>query len=221
MMSGVPLDTKTIEAAVEGAMDHMEAVGISGSDDLSGNPRGLINYATSTASPVITNAVNLVTQAASMTFDDLTGMQIYQLIVDDISWVVETSRETFGTNITEGMCIYLPTRQYNRLSSRFIGDNQERSVMRAVREDNPWTERTGSQVMFRSVSELDGAAATTGNDRMITAVRDDRVFEMGVSIMPRVISVMDKGRYICAPVEYKFSPLFWKRPSVVRYRDDI
>ena len=46
MMSGVPLDTRTIEAAVEGAMDHMEAVGISGSDDLSGNPRGLINYAT-------------------------------------------------------------------------------------------------------------------------------------------------------------------------------
>ena len=35
MMSGVPLDTKTIEAAVEGAMDHMEAVGISGSNDLS------------------------------------------------------------------------------------------------------------------------------------------------------------------------------------------
>ena len=107
------------------------------------------------------------------------------------------------------------------LASRFIGDNQERSVMRAVREDNPWTERTGSQVMFRSVSELDGAAATTGRDRMITAVKDDRVFEMGVSIMPRVIEVMSKGRYICAPVEYKFSPLFWKRPSVVRYRDDI
>ena len=126
MMSGVPLDTKTIEAAVEGAMDHMEAVGISGDDDLPNSPRGLINYATSTASPVITDAVNLVTQAGSMTFDDLTGMQIYSLIVDDISWVVETSRETFSTNITDGMCIYLPTQQYNRLSSRFIGDNQER-----------------------------------------------------------------------------------------------
>ena len=47
--------------------------------------------------------------------------------------------------------------------------------------------------MFRSVSELDGAAATTGRDRMITAVRDDRVFEMGVSIMPRVIEVMSQG----------------------------
>ena len=45
-------------------------------------------------------------------------MQIYQLdYVDDISWVIETSRETFSTNITDGMSVYLPTRQYNRLSS--------------------------------------------------------------------------------------------------------
>ena len=123
--------------------------------------------------------MNLVTQAGTMTFNDLTGMQIYHLIVDDISWVVETSRETFSTNITDGMCVYLPTQQYNRLSSRFIGDNQERSIMRAVREDNPWTERTGNQVSFRSVSELNGAAATTGRDRMITGVNDDRVLEMG------------------------------------------
>ena len=81
MMSGVPLDTKTIEAAVEGAMDHMEAVGISGSNDLCG-----IILASSdqlrhehVASPVVTDAVNLVTQAGTMTFDDLTGMQIYHL----------------------------------------------------------------------------------------------------------------------------------------------
>ena len=44
---------------------------------------------------------------------------------------------------------------------------------------------------------------------------------MGVSIMPRVMRVMNKGRHVCAPVEYKFSPLYMKRPTIVRYRDRI
>ena len=106
--------------------------------------------------------------------------------------MIETSRETFSTNITTGMTVYLPTGQYNRMSSRFIGDNQERSIMRAIKEDNPWTQRTGNPVEFRSVPELAKAGASSA-DRMIVACRDDRVFEMGVSIMPRVIEVMSKG----------------------------
>ena len=214
LMSGIALDIRTIEAAVEGSMDHMEAVGLKGSDALPNAPKGLVNFATGDGK------VNLQTQAANMKFDDLTGQQIYELIVDDVSWVIEISREVFSTNITMGMTVYLPTGQYNRLSSRFIGDNQERSIMRAIKEDNPWTERTGNPVEFRSVPELEKAGASSA-DRMIVACRDDRVFEMGVSIMPRVIEVMSKGRYVCAPVEYKFSPVFMKRPTVMRYRDAI
>ena len=214
LLSGVALDIRTIEAAVEGAMDHMEAVGLLGTDEVDGAPKGLVNFGTGAGK------VNLATQEGSSTFDDLTGQQIYELIVDDISWVIETSRETFSTNITTGMTVYLPTGQYNRMSSRFIGDNQERSIMRAIKEDNPWTQRTGNPVEFRSVPELQKAGASSA-DRMIVACRDDRVFEMGVSIMPRVIEVMSKGRYVCAPVEYKFSPVFMKRPTVMRYRDKI
>lgn len=213
MFAGIPLDSATLEAAVTGAMEHMEEVGLNGDTTLGVN--GLINQTTGTG------LVNLQTQASNMTFDDLTGMQIYNLITDDISWVIETTKETFSSNIVDNMCVYLPTQQYNRLSTRFLGDNAERAIMRAVQEDNPWTQRTGNPINFRSVSELTGAGATSGDDRMIVACKDSRVFEMGVAIMPRVIRIMDLGRHVCAPVEYKFSAVFMKRPSSIRYRDAI
>ena len=67
LLSGVALDIRTIEAAVEGAMDHMEAVGLLGTDEVDGAPKGLVNFGTGAGK------VNLQTQDGSMTFDDLTG----------------------------------------------------------------------------------------------------------------------------------------------------
>ena len=213
MFAGIPLDSMTIAAAVEGAMEHMEAVVLLGSTDI--GAQGLCNWGTGDG------LVNLQTQSGpNTTFRGLTGAQIRDLINDDISWVIETSRETFGTNITDGMTIYLPTQQYNTLVTRFVGDDEDRSVMRAIMEDNAWTMRTGNPLQFKSVPELDGVGASNA-DRMIVACKDSRVFEAGVSISPRVLRVLDKGRAICAQVEYKFSSIFMKRPTVVRYRDGI
>ena len=216
MFAGIPLDSAVIEAAVDGALEHMEAVGLSGSTVLPASPRGLINWATGTGN----DQVNLATQGANNTFDDLTGMGIRDVINDDISWVIETTQETLSTNITQGMSIYLPTQQFNRLVTRFVGDNQEVSVMRGILMDNPWTFRTGSEVMFKSVPELNNAGASN-TDRMVIACKDPRVFEMGVSIPPRVLRVLDQGRNICAQIEYKFSSMFMKRATTVRYRDAI
>ena len=217
MFTGLALDSKVIESAIDGALEHMEAVvllGSAGDDTLPSAIDGLCNYDTGSGN------VNLQTQGSNMTFSDLTGAQIRDLINDDISWVIETTKETFGTNIMDGMCVYFPTQQFNRTATRFVGDNEERSVMRAVQEDNAWTQRTGNPVMFKSVPELDGRGASN-TDRMITAVKDSRVFEAGVSISPRVLQVMNKGRYTCAQVEYKFSTLFMKRPTTIRYRDAV
>ena len=93
--------------------------------------------------------------------------------------------------------------------------------MRAVKEDNPWTERTGNPVMFWSVPELNNAGAGATVDRMVTACKDDRVFEMGVSIMPRVIEVMGQGKVRVCSRGVQVQPMFMKRPSVCRYRDSI
>ena len=213
MFSGFPLDTESLEAAVRGAQNHMERVGLVGHAGRS--------YLGLSSLPVTgTGAVTLITRAANMTFDDITPEAIRDVINDTISRVIEDTDEVFSTQIMDGLCVYLPVQQYNRLSSRFVGDDEERSVMRAIMEDNPWTNRTKNPVTFKSMIELKDAGAGT-TDRMIVTVKDMRVFEMGVPIMPRILRILDKGREICAQVEYKFGSLFVKRPSVIYYVDGI
>ena len=144
------------------------------------------------------------------------------MINGELSGVIEESRETLGRNVNTGMTIYLPGTQYDGLTTEYIGDNAERTLMKSIMEDNPWTHFTGQPLAIERVLELDSAlnpGATV--DRMVTALKHPRVAEMGVSIMPRVLRIMDKGRVICAQVEAKFSSLFVKRPSTIRYLDTI
>ena len=216
MMGGTPLDTQSIEAAVMGSLETMEAVGLTGGGY--DGATGLLNHATTG-----TDAVTLTTQGSNMTFSDLTSEQIRNLINGRISNVIVVSRETLGRNVNSGMTVYLPGEQYDLLTTRYIGDNAERTLMRSIMEDNPWTHFTkGSPLMIERVIELDSAinpGATT--DRMIVGLKHERVAEMGVSISPRVLRIMDKGRVICAQVESKFSPLFVKRANTLQYTDAI
>lgn len=218
MMGGTPLDTESIEAAVMGSLETMEAVGLTGGGY--DGTTGLLNHATTG-----TDAVNLVTRTSPLTgtFQALTDDQIYRVIADAVSGVIEGSLETLGRNVNTGMTVYLPGAQYDQLTHRFIGDNSERTIMRALMEDNPWTHFTkGSPLMVERVLELDSTrnpGATT--DRMIVGLKHERVAEMGVAYEPRVLKVLDKGRVICAQVESKFSPLFVKRASTIQYVDGI
>ena len=213
MMAGIPLDTQSIEAAVTGSMEKMEAVALTG-----GNypgVTGLINH------PTTTGQVNA--SSASQTFAAGTAEQIRTAITDEISKVIEGSRETLGRNIQTGMTVYLPGTQYDLLTSRYLGDNAERTVMRGLMEDNPWTHFTkGSPLNIARVLELDSALNPgSANDRMITALKHERVAEMGVSIMPRVLRILDAGRVITAQVESKYSNLFVKRPNTMYYLNSI
>lgn len=214
MMAGVPLDTGAIEAAVSGTMETMEAVGLTGGGYAEA---GLLNQPTTG-----TDSVTLNTQASNMTFEELTSEQIRTVINTDISNVIETSAETLGRNINTGMTIYLPGLQYDLLTTRFLGDNAERTIMDGLMSDNPWTHFTGNPINLARVLELSSArnpGSTT--DQMVVTLKHPRVAEMGVSIMPRVLRILDKGRVICAQVEAKFSPLFVKRPDVIFYRRAI
>ena len=212
MMAGVPLDTEAVEAAVTGTMETMEAVGLTGGGYAE---QGLVNQ------PITgTGAVTQSTAAA--TFAASTAQVIRTLINGELSGVIENSRETLGRNVNTGMCVYLPGTQYDLLSDYYIGDNAERTLMRSIVEDNPWTHFSGQSLMIHRVLELDSAlnpGATV--DRMVVALKHPRVAEMGVSISPRVLRIMDKGRVVVAQVEAKFSPLFVKRPNTIRYTDSI
>ena len=196
MMAGVPLDTEAIEAAVTGTMETMEAVGLTGGGYAE---QGLCNLPTST----ITN------MAAPQTFDAGTSVQTRDLINGRISNIIETSLETLGRNVTMGMTVYLPGTQYDLLTTRYIGDNAEKTLMAAIMADNPWTHFTGSPLSIQRVLELSSSRNPgVTNDRMVVALKHPKVAEMGVSITPRVLRIMDKGRVITAQVEAKFRALF-------------
>ena len=74
--------------------------------------------------------------------------------------------------------------------------------------------------MIERVIELEGVGASD-TDRMIVALKHQRVAEMVVSISPLVLRILDQGRVVCAQIEAKFSPLFVKRPNTIHYVDAI
>ena len=209
MMAGIPLDTETVNAAVTGSLEKMEEVGLLGEE---GDP-GLL---TLTAS----DGVVIGTQPEGQTFESMTAVQIRNLINGEMSRIIDDSKETFGRNIRDGMTIYLPGAQYDLLTTKYIGDDAEKTVMRCIREDNPWTHFSGSPIAFERVLELDGRGGS-GADRMVVSLKNSRVIEMGVSITPRVLGIMNKGRVYCAQVESKFATPFVKRGNLIRYTDGI
>ena len=216
MMAGTPLDTESVDAAVMGSLETMEAVALTGGGYE--GVTGLLNHPTTG-----TDAVTHTTQGSNMDIATLSSVNIRNLINGRLSNVIEVSKETLGRNINMGMTVYLPGTQYDLLTTKYIGDAAERTVMRSIMEDNPWTHFTkGSPLMIERVLELDSALNPGATmDRMIVGLKHERVAEMGVSITPRVLRIMDKGRVICAQVESKFSNLFVKRADTIQYVDGI
>ena len=147
-MAGTPLDTESVSAAVTGTLETMEAVGLTGGGYAEA---GLVNQPT-------TGTNRVQTMDASATFAASTSTDIRNLINGRISAVIERSRETLGRNISTGMTVYLPGEQYDLLTTRYIGDNAERTLMASIIADNPWTHFTGgSPLMIQRVLELDSA----------------------------------------------------------------
>ena len=215
MFAGVPLDTESVDAAVRGTMETMEAVGLTGGGY---SDRGLLNLQYTT----VPAAERVTRNTAPQTFENMTSIEIRNLINAELSAVIENSRETIGRNISSGMTVYLPGTQYDLMTTLYIGDNADKTLMRAVLEDNPWVHFSGSALSIVRVLELSQAVTTTlPSDRMVVALRNNRIAEMGVSINPRVLRILDKGRVVCAQIEAKFSSLFVKRPNTIRYTDGI
>ena len=211
MLGGIALDTETVTAGARGAMDHIEMVGLEG--DSERGLRGLTNLTTGTGQVTLTSLT-------SLTWATRTAAQIRATIVGEIGAVISSTMEVFGRQIRSGLTVYLPTTQFNLVTSQLIGDNQDKTIWASLMGQNPWYAFTGQDPMVKSVIELDGAGASS-TDRMIVAVNDRRVMEMAVPIMPRVITTLNEGYEICAPMEYKISGLNVKRPTTIRYTDGI
>lgn len=214
MMTGLALDTETIMAGMTGAMNHIEKVAFSGIADE--GVKGLVNLPTSG-----TGAVTQNSQAANKEIvDDLTAEEVRHLLISEIGALIEDSNQIFGRQLRSGLCIYLPQAEYNYVTSTPIGDNSDKSIWDFVMAYNPWTQMTGEAPMLKALLELKSAGGTNIN-RMVTAINDLRVWEIAVPFFPRILTTINEGYRITAPIEYKVSALNVKRPKAIRYRDKI
>ena len=218
IFSGVPLDTLTVENAVTGTLEKMEEVGLLGEE---GEPGLLTLPSSGDKAPTVMDV--------SSAFEDMTPVEIREVINTRLSSIIDRTAETFGRNITAGMTIYLPGKQYDLLNSLYIGDNAQRLLMQSIMDENPWTAFSGAPIAIERVLELDATRrapfeptpSTGSGDRMVIGLRNSRVCEMGVSISPRVLRIMDQGRVYKAQIEAKFSTLFVKRADTIIYTNGI
>ena len=209
MFGGIALDNETVVAATTGAMNHIELVGLSG--DAERGLKGLINQSTGTRGVSRTDATAAI--------DSMTGDEIVEFLQGEVTEIITTSAEVFGRSIRSGLSIYLPLEQGAIVVNKRLTDI-EKTAWEYFAEHNLWFTYTGERPMLNLVAELDGAGAG-GNDRMIVALKNERVMEMAMPISPRAIGMYDRGYTFCAPMEYKISGLNIKRPTGVRYIDGV
>ncbi len=209
MFGGVALDTETVQAATTGAMDHIELVGLSG--DAERGFKGLINQSTGTGKVPRTDA--------TATVDSMSGDEIVDFLQGEVTKIVTSSEEVFGRSIRSGLCIYLPLEQGATVANKRLTDI-DKTAWDYFAEHNLWFTYTGERPMLKLVAELDGAGASNA-DRMIVALKNERVMEMAMPISPRIIGTYDWGYTITTPMEYAISGLNLKRPAGVRYVDGV
>ena len=222
MAGNFPLPMDTINAAIMGTLERLERQTLIG--ETAAAVRGLFTQLVQTGPS--DEKVTHTRLAANMDFASLTATQIRNMISSEISAIITETNEVFGSGIVTGVIVMLPSEQFDLLTTRFIGDNAERTLLKAMLEDNPWTNETGNPIMIVRALELDELGQTAAgvadqSDRMIVTVKTMEVAEVGVSIEPRVIRVFEKEHSFCAPVEAKFSNCWVKRPNIIRYTDGI
>ncbi len=222
MLAGVPLDTETVEAGMQGALDHIEMIGLLGDKDR--KLQGLTNLKTSGAGAVtLYNSASSETDLRPVDFsaDATEPEDIRTFVTNAINRVITATAEVFGRTIRSGLTIYLPIDQFNTITSDPIGDNADRSIWQYIQLHNAWTEYTGERPMLKAVQELKDAGAGNNVDRMVVTVNDRRVMEMAIPIYPRILTTINKGYTVCSPMEYKISGLNVKRPTAIFYFDGI
>ena len=221
MLGGHPLSTETIEATIEGCLDHIEEVAFEG--DVESGPSfatGLKNQ-DADASPD-ENEVQLTTETDK--FSARAGDTIIDDLNTQIAGIIDDTKQTLPRNLMDAeLCVYMPNIQASIVSTKRLTQGNDLSIWKFFEMNNAWssfTKQRGPEMQpkLKWLQELNGAGGSSA-DRVIVAVKHPRVMEIAVPIMPRIISVQDKGRVICAEGEYKYGPLHVKHPRGIRYID--
>ena len=215
MMAGIPLSTKTIDAAMRACMRHIEIVALQG-DPVSGGG-GIAGFAITGDDAV--EQRSLSTKFTADTADNI--VEELQTEVDDM--VIDTDEVIGGTiGYEDGaeFCILLPHTEESFVRNTAYGDNRDHSIWSYFEKNNKWYSMTGKMPILKPLIEGAGAGASS-TDRGIFYVKDSRIMEMGMSLSPRPVAVIEERHQYVVPFEYRISALNLKRPFGVRYVDNV
>jgi len=205
--AGIALDTTTIQAGTEGCMDHIEQVAFIG--DTARSFEGLTNHS------------EIPSQNSAKTFANMSALEMVQFVQTGVTGIITGTEEVFGRVIKTGMTLYLPVAQADLLMNTNYADDATKTVWDYVSVNNSWTKGyTGQPLKLEIVKEFAGAGAGS-TDRCLFGCNNDRVMEMAIPIMPRVINTIEQAYGVVAPMEYKVSGLNVKRGTSMDYWDAI
>lgn len=205
---GVALDSEELKAATEGAIDHIEQVCFTG--DSARSIEGLVNSTAVTA----TGSAKAI---SAMTADEMVAF-----IQTGVVGIIENSNEIFGRNLRMGdFVIYAPISQADKLLTTKLSTNADKSVWDYAMTNNAWTRLySNSPLSLKPLQELTGAGDGS-TDRIIFALKHERVYEFAVPFGPRMANTVPQLFGVEAGMEYKISGLNIKRPAGMRYYDEV
>ena len=227
------LQTDKIEAAVQGANIHIEIMGIQGDPDIPGSV-GLVNQPTSgdkaTASRILPSGTLATGVTAKDNWEAFTDDEKVVALNYLVSKIIQDTKEIIvrrGKNGQADMVIGLPPDIYDDVCTDSYGDNRDKTVKEYVDRNNAWKNRTGRDLMWKSITELSdaGTPVTNGGNnstrRIMVYIKDEGVMEFRIVIQPRLIRISQTPRETVLPFEYKFGELQVKRSDTMIYLDDI
>jgi len=208
LFSGMSLSNETLRAAIEACNDHIQEVGFVGDAD-----EGFEGILNGSDVPIFAGPVPDWTTA--------TGDEIVAFVQLLISTIGDASNEVFYRRFRNGdLQMNLPTVAFDILANTRYGDNADHTLGKFIKENNPWKERTGRDLVIKSLPEARDAGAS-GEARLSLYPKDSRVLEMDMPIAPRPVNVLPVAYGVETPYEYSMSGVNWKRGTLAMYADGI
>ena len=205
--ANIPLQNETIVAATEGALDHIEQIGVG--TDTSGVFRGLINM------------VDVPVTLAPANWTTITPTQLITEINGYITQIISQTNEIFGRKIRDELCLYVPHDIHGYLTGTPRSDTTDTTIWTYLERNNSWTPISQSPFTLRDVAELSTAGGGSTRRALLGYPSSRKVWEMAMPISPRVMNVVEEYYSVSTPLEYKISGLNVKRPGGMLYIDGI
>lgn len=212
VFANIPFDTYVMKAATESCIQEIERVGL-----------GIYQQGGVNTNPTFEGLLNLssvTVDTAAAQWNTLTPDEVVEAITNPIANIIKNSEEIFGRNIKAKLALYCSVEMANFLMTpRQTYD--AKSIWEYARINNVWNIYTGIPLEMRIVTNLSTAGADGENRVIYGYPESSEVWEMGMSISPRVLPTIRQPYGYVSPMEAKISGLNVKRPGGLLYVDNV